>query len=780
MTDEPEPSRLRLPRGLTDDLFVLGPRAQSIRAYLRENVDRLIGSDPGGLQLRTTIRTVGGIALALALTVTFVEVTGAGQRAAGSAPAATLAGINHALLIVSVLVAGIIAMLIGLSVTDDTARGQLISTALLPVAMIIGLAIGLVLGEWHVLSLIWLVAVEAIAMYLRRFGPRWGAVGVIAFNGSFMGSFLHAQLPVSYLGWLAVDIVIGVIAALVMRLVIVRPDSVGTFRRMQRSWDARARTVLAHTIDAVDADDAHRDRARERLRRQVSRLNEATLIIDAQLPAIHPDTAAAEAHALFGAELALSNCARFAAALNTVAADAAIRRLARDGLAALLQADRANAERIAHELHQATAATERATVVCHRLGTSIADFAAVEHAIGPDPIAGDAATPVYTSVVQLNAGLLPGSAPLAADASNIPGRGGRLDRAALPLHIRSSIQITVASTIAIVLGNLISPARLYWAVLVCFLAFQATSNAGEQVRKALFRLSGTAIGIVVGDLLVHVTHAQIALSLLVVLVAMFLGVYLIRVNYTFMVIGITVMVSQLYAQLGELSFHLLLLRLAETAVGVLAVAMTVLVIVPLRPQRVLTAAVLQWFRSLRALLDASLDRLLEKQDTATLLTSVRQQDVAYAALEATAVALRSATFGRNSAQLAEIRTVSAAARNYARSLAAEAEAAGPISSPALETAAGRLRASADSIDRRIETGEQETYVRSAALVEITSRAVPTGNAAARLALRDLALFDGALARLARALGMPVEDLDADERSPVFVADDAGTQASTRE
>jgi uncharacterized membrane protein YccC len=53
----------------------------------------------------------------------------------------------------------------------------------------------------------------------------------------------------------------------------------------------------------------------------------------------------------------------------------------------------------------------------------------------------------------------------------------------------------------------------------------------------------------------------------VILVALFIGFYLQRINYAFMVIAITVMVSQLYVQLGEFSNVLLLLRLEKTALG---------------------------------------------------------------------------------------------------------------------------------------------------------------------------------------------------------------------
>ena len=372
----------------------------------------------------------------------------------------------------------------------------------------------------------------------------------------------------------------------------------------------------------------------------------------------------------------------------------------------------------------------------------------------------------------------------------------------MPPYVRASIQAGVAGTIAVVAGDLLSGPRLYWAVLATFLAFMSTTNSGEQVRKALFRAAGTGIGIVVGDLLVRITGGQVYLSLAIVLVSLFFGIYLIRVNYTFMVIGITVTMSQLYRQLGEFSWHLLVLRLGETAIGVGAVVVTVLFIVPLRPQRVLTTGLLLWFRALRTVVDESLDRLTCRPGApvSSLRPAVRSLDAAWAGLEATAMPLRGATYGRKSDQLGEIRAVSAAARNYARSLAAAVESAGACDLPALPAAADQLRASIAAIDDRIATGRHGTYVRCAALVEVAMRTPPAGDGALRdparrdpagrdpagrdparsdlaardlagrglagrdhagreLALRDLTLLDGALARLAAALQMTVEGHD---------------------
>jgi hypothetical protein len=140
--------------------------------------------------------------------------------------------------------------------------------------------------------------------------------------------------------------------------------------------------------------------------------------------------------------------------------------------------------------------------------------------------------------------------------------------------------------------------------------------------------------------------------------------------------------------------------------------------------------------------------------------------VAYAELVATAGPLRWTTLGRRSSQLTELLSDSSAARQYARSLAASierAEADGealPWTDDApLRPAAEQLRTSIDAIAHRLDTGENGRYVRSAAFLALTLdhlRPQPSGFA---LVLKDLTHLDGALARLAFALQMDVDDHD---------------------
>ncbi|HEY4630852.1 MAG TPA: hypothetical protein VIG96_06085, partial [Blastococcus sp.] len=63
--------------GLTDDVLIQQPGSRTLRAYLRDAVDRLAGADPGMTQLRTALQSVLGIAVGVGLVYLFVRRTGA-------------------------------------------------------------------------------------------------------------------------------------------------------------------------------------------------------------------------------------------------------------------------------------------------------------------------------------------------------------------------------------------------------------------------------------------------------------------------------------------------------------------------------------------------------------------------------------------------------------------------------------------------------------------------------------------------------------------------------
>jgi len=323
----------------------------------------------------------------------------------------------------------------------------------------------------------------------------------------------------------------------------------------------------------------------------------------------------------------------------------------------------------------------------------------------------------------------------------------------------------VAVGVAIALGDLVSGRRFYWAVIAAFITFMGVNNSGEQARKALFRVGGTVVGIGIGSLLAEAVGHDAAWSITVILVSLFFGFYLMRVNYAFMVIGITVMVSQLYVQLNEFSNSLLLLRLAETAIGAGVAIVVVMVVLPLRTRRVLRVALRSHVQAVEHLVDHASLSLLGDGAVTELRGDARDVDATYQALVATAQPLRRNLFGNVDEATGRALRMASASRNYSRNLVVDVEALSPIDAGLrqdLERASATLQASIETVADAVTGSRDRTYARSSALFDRAERRLEERShtvEGGRLAIRDLRLIDGAMANLAEVMGLEVTDFD---------------------
>ena len=330
-------------------------------------------------------------------------------------------------------------------------------------------------------------------------------------------------------------------------------------------------------------------------------------------------------------------------------------------------------------------------VLLHRFATSVTDLGTALRAFRlypasqppddavPEPrlatLAGRPGAEFQPQVVTFG-GWLPGSAAVAGAASQERGGNGLIERIRLAPYARIAIQMGIAVGGAIIVGDALSGRRFYWAVIAAFITFMGANTAGEQLRKSVFRVAGTVIGVIAGALLAHLVGDVVWLQIVVVLVSLFLGLYLFRINYAFMTIGITVMVSQLYVELDEFSNSLLLLRLAETAVGAGVAIATVLLVLPLHVGRVARVAARQQLEALADLADRCLDRLADPASAAgsdlELRAAARRVDVAYQALVATVRPMRTPLFGSLAERVAGFMATAVAARHYASNLLLDA------------------------------------------------------------------------------------------------------------
>jgi uncharacterized membrane protein YccC len=739
--------------------------------------DRFIASDPGLGRFRFALQNTVTIAAILGAEWLFVHYTHALQIEThgahlAAAQAAQIAGANRYLLIIAMVLGGLVGLFSSLGVLDPTPKGQLVSVLLLPVPAAAAFTLGLALSGHRVIDLILLPVVLAAANYGRRFGARGFAVGLCVSILFVIGVVSHAAVPIGQVGWPVAEIGVGALAALLVRFALFYPRPANALRRTQRAYTARASNVAATALALFDNAD-HTERDVQRLHHQLVGLNEAALMIDGQLgnpAAVGEGTSGQLLHQrLFDAELALTNTAHLAQTLGRLTFATDQRHEARQALVGIVDADahtaKIHASKLLDLLRSADglpAGENRAQAeILHRFATSVtawADAMTESTPLGATR-AQDAA---FQSQVRLGGGWLPAAAAVSAMASLESG-DRRADRTRLAPYTRSAIQMAVAVAAAVVFGYLLSGPRFFWAVITVFVIFTGTNNSDEQSIKAVFRAAGTAVGFILGSLLVHVAgHDHPYWALALILLTLFLSFYLNRINYGISAVGITVVLALAFGQQGVFSNSLLLLRVEETAIGAGIGIVVATVIFPLRTGPVLRVAMRRYLQAVGRVVEHATALLVgEDHDDTTLRGDARALDAAYQEVLATAQPTGRNLFGSLPDKTTQMLRTATAARHYSRNLVIDVEATGPLDSKAraaIREANATLHQSLNVIVGAIDGPRDVTYTRSSALFDRAERSTDQADMPHRqLPIRDLKLIDATMAEMAEPMGLTIAD-----------------------
>ncbi len=742
----------------------------------------LVAPDPGFNRLRTVLGAVLAIAGAIGAEWLFVHFTGALQRpaplaAAGAAASARVVAANRGVLIFAMVLGGVVGLTAAISVQDTRPREQVVSMLVLPVPMIAVLSLSLAVAPHRVLALCLLPVVLAAGTYLRRFGPVGVRVGPLLFTGYLFGFLLGSVIDLGDTGWLTAEIGVGIVVAIVVKVGVLHDTGPRALRRTQRSYAARARQLAGLALEAFDEPGPRTSR---RLYRHRTRVGEATQLIDGQLADPGPapaDSPAALLHQrLFDSWLALGNLTRFAAALGRSPLHAGQREQVREILASLRdgQFDRAQASALAFAETLTAPADpdgDNTEIIAHRFAGSVTDFTdALSRwlVLGAQDQPGG--TALFAPAVPLRqGGSLAVTAAATAEASSTAEPGRYLHRVAAAPYSRTAIQVGVAIGAATALGDLLSGQRFYWAAIGAFVVFQGTSNTEDQIGKALSRIVGTVVGIVVGSRLVDLIGPhEAAWMIVIILASVLLGLYLQRADYAFFVIAITVMVSQLYSELGDFSTSLLVQRLEETAVGAGVAAVVVLAVLPLHASQVAWVALRGYLAAMANLLRRAYAALGGEEVAALLQDDTRALDTSYRALASSIQSMRRIQAVGQSQWAGATIVAATSARHYALNLVRDIP---PSAVPDADTAAllnrgcRTLQASLTCLQSAVAGQGGCTYTRSASLFDLLEQRLASpgsGGGDSYLALRDLRLIDGALAELAGALGLHVTSYDIDQ------------------
>ncbi|MFF8588948.1 FUSC family protein [Streptomyces althioticus] len=725
--------------------------------------DHLAASDPGLLRLTAGLRTVGAIAVTLAVL----------------APVG--ADMTH-------LVAGAMtSMAATFSIRERRRGAQAVTLALgLPVA-VASVSLGALLSQRVVVGDVFAVALIFCAVYGRRFGDRGMTLGLVGFQMYFVSLFVGAtpeQLPALW-----AVMAVGFASSALVRFAVVPVTPTGLLVRLRQAFRVRLARLVSAQIALLDAGPDEADKALEELRERTARLHETALMIQSRLEEGTPDepTARLVQRRVADAEIAAERLgllllsARSAERADTLTlhlpgapapevgrlpgpeeGTALLRRDLRALRALVLRTGTAGAgvAQVRNRLlgyrdeENLPAASAPVRDVFRGIGEAARAVMGLRIALDGPQDESDDSPATARSREELDAE----DAAIDAEEAEETEEPKGLQRPTT----RAAVQVSVGSTLAIVGGELLSTDRWYWAVLTCWIVFINTASTGEILVKGYRRLLGTVFGVVAGILLAGLVGGNTVLAFVLVLLLIFAMFYTAPLSYTLMSFFVTAMLGLLYTLLHTYSWEVLVLRVEETALGAVCGVVAAALVLPVRTDRRTNELLVTVLERLSDVSEAAVTQL-SGGPAEELLDKARELDQALGDL-------RSATKPLTH-PVTPLRTRRTTARYvvalletcayHARSLAATAELLPTHPSiaadPRLRGAAGRTvrnirtiatRVADDEVTDPVETGP------SIASLLADDDAARYGRITGRV-LRHLERLDEAVVGLARPLDVPV-------------------------
>lgn len=153
---------------------------------------------------------------------------------------------------VTQMVAGAMASMVStFAIRDKRVRDQAMTLALCLPAALVSVSLGALLNPHVIAGDIFFILLIFGAAYIRRFGDRGSALGLISFQVYFLSLFVHATSSV--LPRLYLTIVIAFVCSTVVRFALVPETPERTLLRLRQAFRARVAELIATQLDVVEA-----------------------------------------------------------------------------------------------------------------------------------------------------------------------------------------------------------------------------------------------------------------------------------------------------------------------------------------------------------------------------------------------------------------------------------------------------------------------------------------------------------------------------------------------
>ncbi|MFZ7088737.1 FUSC family protein [Curtobacterium sp. RRHDQ10] len=698
---------------------------------------------------------------------------------------------------------GILGLLIGampafiscLVVADATTRRVSARTAVLVVPFVAALSCSIALHRFRLLEL----ALIVVVLFLQFAAAGWGRwandAAIVLFSGYLLG--LLTPLPETSVEGLALIVAGSLAATIVVRAVGFRPDPYRSLLRTRRAflgWSSlvlRGAEDLLRTVpEGAGAETRAARRALRRLRRRTDRLQEVALTADGRLAADGSgrvgDAAAGLHRLLFDTHLAVDGIARSAETLVTTGAPADVRALVRQAVATVVEGGGVRGEDAARTLvaraavtPSSSAVTSTTAHVVDRVALQLADLtdAGARWRRLRDDLPRDPDGVPFETPVVLTGGRPEGAVPVLDDTLATGGLRGPWKRVHITASLRTGLQAAVAVALVEPLALLLSGQRFYWGVIGAMIVLAGTNTTGDRIRKGLHRGLGTVLGGVVGIGLVDLLGtSHPAISIVLVVFALAIGMYGFGGVYSVWVTCLVIVLCQVYAWSGSFSDALIPLRLAENLLGAAVAILVSVLVFPVATGAMIRSAVRRQLAVARSfVLEAggvgaghgpSEPASASRPPADALRSRSRALDAATYQLDAVMKPMVRFPTGGGARSDARTRASLRAVAESARELAGASDPVGPVPEAVergLADAAATLASSIDALSGAVTTRRgapghaDDAWVRSSeqldAVDALTSDAREHDWVRNRIV--TLGRIDDALAMLAERAGLPV-------------------------
>jgi uncharacterized membrane protein YccC len=620
------------------------------------------------------------------------------------------------------MVGAFVGMSASFVVNDPGLGARRVTMGLCAVVSLAGVALGTWLSPFVLASSVVFSAVVFGSVLAMRSGPRGMAAGLVGFMSYFSALFFRA--PPAQLGVHLAGVAVAFALAYAIEFWVVRERPAVRLRRLERAFRFAAANAVRATAAGIQRGEHWFSRREER---RLAELNDLALTIEEALErsGLAPEEAAAVRSRIFELEAGVGRL--LAATLARTREDP---QLVPSMLALLAE--------VRGALRRKDAAGLQTWLTRPGTGERL-------RVVLPDLIG--AIEGRTRAVLELPPAGAPGAPPWRS-------------------RLRSAVQATIATSLALIAGRMISEARWYWAVIAAFVVYVRAATAGDALVRAWHRILGTVFGVLAGIAVAELVVGHSAVELGVVFLCVFLAYYAIVVSYPVFVGLITVMLACLYALLGRFTPGLLLLRLELTLVGAGIGALVARVVLPshaFERTRHLGAEVL---RGLASLCEAVIAPAGERDRRArSRALDAKRRELRQAARPYTDFFL-----GERS-MLSKAMSITSVLVFLGRSLAQvrDLERVEPANLAVLREASGKVAANARALAAMLEGGEAGWTQTGPALTRATGQIGPRGDLPAQTAAHWLARIDRRLDELHALLGPPSR---VDSRPRAFVEERA--------